>query len=360
MAEEEEEFPHIVIDNGTRYSKVGFSGEEGPRGVFPTCIGYNIGCEAENNRGEFFKIVYPIENGVIYNWDDMEKIWDYIFTYKLRVDPVEHNVMLTESPMNTRYEREKMAQHMFETFNVGGLYIANKAVLPLYNAGNFTGIVVDSGEHATYIVSIFDRFSLPQSVIDLDLGGNDLTEFMMKLLDKTGYRATTSAEKEIARYIKEKACYVALDFEEEFKSVEPFDYELPDGSHLIIKDQRIRCPEVLFKPDMINKNGNISQACVDSIQKCDIDIRKDLYNCIVLSGGNSMYKGLPERFTKVIKSLAPESMKEEIKIIASPEGKFATWIGGCILTSIPSFECMWITKTEYEENGEYAVHRKCF
>ena len=376
MTEEEgESKPHIIIDNGTGYCKAGLSGEEGPRAVFPACVGYPkyasgmvggykkeffVGADAEAKRG-VLKLNYPIEHGVVNNWDDMEKIWGHVFTNELRVAPEEHNVMLTEAPMNPKENREKMAQIMFETFNVPGLYIAIQAVLSLYSAGKFTGIVADSGDGVTHFVPIFDGYSLPHAVIRLDLAGRDLTEFMMKLLTETGQRFSTTAEKEIVKAIKEKACYVALDFEEELKSVEPFDYELPDGTHVIVKDQRIRCPEALFKPSMVGKEGNgIGQTCYDSIQKCDIDVRKDLYNCVVLSGGTSMYNGLPERLTKEIKALAPESMKEEVKVIASPERKFAVWIGGSILSSISTFESMWITKTEYEESGATIVHRKCF
>ena len=375
--EEGESKPHIIIDNGTGYCKAGLSGEEGPRAVFPPCVGYLkyasrcfvpgekkeffVGADAEAKSG-LLKLNYPIEHGVVNNWDDMEKIWGHVFTNELRVAPEEHNVMLTEAPMNPKENREKMAQIMFETFNVPGLYIAIQAVLSLYSAGKFTGIVADSGEGVTQFIPIFDGYSLPYAVFRLDLAGRDLTEFMMKLLTEAGQRFSTKAEKEnIVKPVKEKACYVALDFEEELKSVEPFDYELPDGTHVIVKDQRIRCPEALFKPSMVGKEGNgIGQTCYDSIQKCDIDVRKDLYNCVVLSGGTSMYNGLPERLTKEIKALAPESMKEEVKVIASPERKFAVWIGGSILSSISTFESMWITKTEYEESGATIVHRKCF
>ena len=374
--EEGESKPHIIIDNGTGYCKAGLSGEEGPRAVFPPCVGYLkyasrcfvpgekkeffVGADAEAKSG-LLKLNYPIEHGVVNNWDDMEKIWGHVFTNELRVAPEEHNVMLTEAPMNPKENREKMAQIMFETFNVPGLYIAIQAVLSLYSAGKFTGIVADSGDGVTHFVPIFDGYSLPHAVIRLDLAGRDLTEYMMKLLTETGQRFSTTAEKEIVKAIKEKSCYVALDFEEELKSVEPYDYELPDGTHVIVKDQRIRCPEALFKPAMVGKEGNgIGQTCYDSIQKCDIDVRKDLYNCVVLSGGTSMYNGLPERLTKEIKALAPESMKEEVKVIASPERKFAVWIGGSILSSISTFESMWITKTEYEESGATIVHRKCF
>ncbi len=183
----------------------------------------------------------------------------------------------------------------------------------------------------------------------------------MKLLSERGVKFSTNAEKEIVKAIKEKSCYMALDLYEELQSCEPYDYELPDGTHIIIKDQRIRCPEALFKPELVGKEDNgISQICFDSIQKCDIDVRRDLYNCIVLSGGSSMYNGLPERLTKEIKALAPQSIKEEVQVIASPERKYAVWIGWSSLSSSSSFETMWITKKEYEEFGATIVHKKCF
>ena len=371
---EENYLPNIIIDNGTGYCKAGLSQEEGPRSVFPSVVGYPkyksrlkqekeffVGADAEAKRG-VLKLSYPIEKGVVINWDDMEKIWEYVFVDQLRVDPTNHhNVLLTEPPLNPKENREKMAEIMFETFNVPGLYIAIQAVLSLYSAGKFTGMCIDSGEGITQFVPIFDGYSLPHAISKVDLAGRDLTEFLAKILLETGQRFSTPAEKEIVKAIKEKSCYLALDYEEELKAVEPFDYELPDGSHVVIKDQRIRCPEALFKPAMIGKVGNgIAQICYDSIQKCDIDIRKDFYNCIVLSGGNTMFNGLPERFTKEMRYLVPYSMREETKVIASPERKYAVWIGGSILSSISTFKSQWITKTEYEEYGATIVQRKCF
>ena len=371
---EEEERPNIIIDNGTGYCKAGFSGEEGPRAVFPACVGYskyekNVGCykkdffigaDAEEKRG-VLTLNYPIEHGVVNNWDDMEKIWGHVFTNELRVAPEEHKVLLTEAPLNPKENKEKMAQIMFETFGVPGLYIAIQAVLTLYSAGKIIGIVLDSGDGVTHAVPIFEGYSLPHAVMRIDLAGRDLTEYMLKLLAEIGTRFSTTAEKEIAKSVKEKSCYVALDFEEELKSVKPYDYELPDGNHIIIKDQRIRCPEALFKPSLIGKEGNgIAQACYDSIQKCDIDLRRDFYSSILLSGGTTMLEGFPERIQKEIGKLAPESMRMEMKITAKPDRKFAVWIGGSILSTTSGTESMWIIKEEYEESGATIVHRKCF
>ena len=370
--------PNIIIDIGACYCKACLNGDEGPRAVFSSMVGYPkysscmvgeegedkkeffVGDDAEAKRG-VLKLSYPIECGEVNNWDDVEKIWGNIFTNELRVYPEEHNIMIIESLNNPKEKREKIAQIMFETFNVPGLYIANSAVLSLISAGKFFGIAIDSGEDFTHFVPIHEGVGISHAYIHENYAGRDLTLFLMKLLNESGYRFSTSFEKEIVKSIKEKACYVASDLSEELKWVEPYDYELPDGTHIIIKDQRIRCPEALFKPELIGKDGvGIAEACNYSIQKCDIDIKKDLYNCIVLSGGNSMFNGFKERLEKEIKYIAPDSMKEEVKVIASPERKYAIWIGGAILSTISTFESSWITKTEYEEYGATIVHRKCF
>ena len=372
--DDDEKRPNIIIDNGGGYIKAGFSGEEGPSAVFQTMVGYPknhvensgdkkdyyVGKDAEDKIEEL-KLNYPIEYGIVKNWDDMEKIWGHIFTNELRVDPEEYNVMLTEVPQNPKENRENMIRIMFETFNVDKFYLSNPALLSMYSAGKFSGFVVDLGEGICQFCPIFDGYPSPTHIIIQKLGGRELTEYMVKNLQGQGHSFYTSAKKEIAKNIKEKACYVALYFEDEFKYIEPFDYELPDGEHIVLKDLRIRCPEILFKPQMIGIEigiYNIGETCYNSIQKCDIDKRKDLYNCIILSGGTSMFNGLPERLTKDIKYLAPDSMKEEVKVIASPERKFASWIGGSILSSISTFD-MWITKYEYEESGVNIVHRKC-
>jgi len=95
-----------------------------------------------------------------------------------------------------------------------------------------------------------------------------------------------------------------------------------------------------------------------SIMKCDVDVRRDLYGNIVLSGGTTMFPGIAERVNKEVVALAPSSMK--IRVIAPPERKFSVWIGGSILSSLSTFQTMWITKSEYDESGPAIVHRKCF
>jgi actin beta/gamma 1 len=282
--------------------------------------------EAQSKRG-VLTLKYPIERGIVKNWDDMEKIWHQTFYNELRVAPEEHLVLLTESPFNPYANRERVTQIMFETFNVPAMYIDIQAVLSLYATGRYSGCVVYSGDGVTHTVPVYDGHAFPHTIVTLDLAGSDLTNNLMRILKERGYNFTTSAEREIVREMKEKVTYVALDFDAETKhasetSALEKSYELPDGNVVVIGSERFRCPEVLFQPSLIGKETEGIHTCTfNTIMKCDAEIRRDLYANIILSGGNTMFPGIAERMTKELTALAPGTMK--IKVLAPPERKYS-------------------------------------
>ncbi|KHJ92005.1 Actin [Oesophagostomum dentatum] len=368
----------LVIDNGSALCKAGFAGDDAPKVVFSSVVGRNrhpmvairfgngesyVGHQAQNMRG-VLSLRYPIQQGKVTSWEDMEKIWDYTFTSELRVSPEDRPVLLTEPPLNPKRNREKMSQIMFETFNTPAVYVAMQSVLSMFAAGRSAGIVLETGEGVTHAVPIYEGYALPHAIQRLDLAGHSLTDYLMRILTERGYTFTTTADREIVRDIKEKLCYVAPNFEQELAitsscSSREQRYQLPDGQVITLGDERFRCPEVLFKPHLVGRESlGIHEITHKCIMKCDVDIRKIFYGNILLSGGTSMLPGFAERMQQEIQLLVPNTVR--VKTVASPERKYSAWIGGSILASLSSFEKLWVSKQDYEESGPSVIHRKCF
>ncbi|ETO08976.1 actin [Reticulomyxa filosa] len=192
----------------------------------------------------------------------------------------------------------------------------------------------------------------------MDIGGQDLTDFLMKLLIEKGYSFTTSAEREIVRDIKEKLCLISSQYDEEMKTIKESSYELPDGNVITVGNEKLGCPEAMFRPSLIGREQiGLDQAIANCIRNCDINLRKDLYCNIVIGGGNSMFSGFDQRLTKELTLTAPNELP--VKVCAKENRKYSAFIGGSILSSLTPFQEMWFSKEQYDEHGPTLVHKKC-
>lgn len=197
-----------------------------------------VGPKAEEHRG-LLSLRYPMEHGIVTDWNDMEKIWSYIYSKdQLSTFSEEHPVLLTEAPLNPRQNREKSAEIFFESFNVPALFVSMQAVLSLYSTGRTTGVVLDSGDGVTHAVPIYEGFAMPHSIMRVDIAGRDVSRYLRLLLRKEGINFNTTAEFETVRTIKEKACYLASNpLKEETLDTEHIAYTLPDGNTLQVNQR---------------------------------------------------------------------------------------------------------------------------
>ncbi|CEP61843.1 actin-related protein 1 LALA0_S04e01970g [Lachancea lanzarotensis] len=368
----------IVLDNGSGIIKAGFSGEERPQCIEYSLVGtpkYSkvmagglssdsqlVGNAAQRERG-LLRLRYPLEHGIVQDWNSLEDLWTYVLQDALKLkNTKDHPILVTEAPLNPSRNREKMCELLFDLFNMPAVYVSIQAVLALYAGGRTTGCVLDCGDGVCHSVPVYDGFTLPTAVRRMDVAGRDVTEFLQLLLRKsTGVSLFSSSEKEIVRIVKEKACYVATDVASEESKYGGLDglkahtkFKLPDGKILSMGAEKFRAPEVLFRPQLIGSEGDgVAELCNQSILKVDLDLRSSLYSNVVLSGGSTLFPGFGDRLLNELRIKCGSSNK--IKIFAPPERKHSTWIGGSILAGLSTFEKIWITKAEWQENPQ-CVH----
>jgi actin-related protein 2 len=247
------------------------------------------------------------------------------------------------------------------------VYVAIQAVLALYAQGLSSGVVVDSGDGVTHIVPVYESTVLNHLTRRLDIAGRDVTRHLINLLLRRGYAFNRTADFETVRQIKEKFCYVSYDLDYDNKLAEETTvliekYELPDGRTIKIGPERFQAPECLFQPHLVDcEQPGIAEYLFNTIQAADVDVRSSLFKAIVLSGGSSMYPGLPSRLEKELKQLwltrvlngNPERLsKFKVRIEDPPRRRHMVFLGGAVLANIMHDNAhTWITKQEWEEQG---------
>lgn len=365
MSHKDFSFPTVIIDNGSHAMKAGFSGDYQPKESFPTylwrqtgMIGMGdtpiaIGERASGYRREHLR--FPIRRGRIVDWDDMEAIWRRIFSHYLSSELESNNVLLTESPsvVNSKQDREKMVEVMFDSMELPSVYIANQAVMTLFGSDKVNGVVLESGDGSSHIVPVYEGYALNHAIESLDLGGLDVTEYLKKKFIERN-------QPEIMHFvtvetIKEKHCFISCEDCEVKKENEKISYELPDGTVLLLGDELYEASECLFNPSLIDfKCKGIHECIIPSIEKCDQDIRKEMYRNIVLGGGNTLMKGFRNRIEKECNKISPI----ELSIRQTNDGTLSSWCGASIFAQTSQFIDLSISKKEYQECGSKIVHRK--
>jgi len=357
------------------------------------------------------KLIYPCKNGVIsgsQNMEHMRSLWDHLYKDKIDLPRQDHPVLLTEAVNNPIRNRVETAKIFFEQFSVPALYFAPPPVLSLYASARLTGCVLDVGHGLSSVVPVCEGFAIPHAIQRIDLGGDEITKYFAHLLRESGCKLNrTSSELEIVRKIKEEECELRVgapsaiggigamtnarsmgrgtgggddaknnaDYQYINDDLSLGDgatgvmgaastgnapkYELPDGTVLSIGSARWRAPEILFKPSLIGAEyGGIQDCIFDCINKCDLDLRRNLYKEIVLTGGTTQTKNFGRRLVTELQDKVAK--KAKIKVYAPMNRNFIAWIGGSLLATLVGFRPMWVTKADHDECGASILFRKSF
>jgi len=386
--DEDYEYPPIIIDNGTGSIKAGFGviNDDEPSVICESIVGHSkrtdieysdiyFGFQAINKENKL-ALSRPIKQGIVQNWDDMQLLWQHILSDQLKCtdeDIEDSTIIMSETPLNPRAERERAIQQWFETFNVSAYYTQNTAVFELYSHGQTTGMSVGVGFDSSYTVPIYQGYALGHAINKTDIGGRTVENYLAKLLYAQGYKLDSAEimnKVELIENMKQTHCYVSEDYNTEMKQRETaawkktnvMKYHLPDGTDISLGSDRFVCGEIFFQPNLIGGHYSSFKSIVEnayaSLLSVNVDVRNDISSMITVNGGGSLLKGFVERFERDLCSIVPASLKIDVK--AKSKRQSAVFTGATLLSSLPLFKELCITSEEYEESGPMIVGRKCF
>ncbi|CAD7695505.1 unnamed protein product [Ostreobium quekettii] len=364
----------IVCDAGEWMIRAGFAGATEPVVAFPDILGrlravfgpagrndLFIGDEAYRMSG-ILSLRQPIENNSVKSFDDLETIWSYLFNGKLGIHPMEHCMLVTEPPLCPKRTRERMTQVFIETYNVPAVFMANKAVLPLYAHGMTTGVVLDSGEGRSWAVPVYEGYALPHAVRSSWVSGHELTDRFMALLAMRGLPFGDKGDRKAVRRIKEEICYVSREFDFDVLSrttEAEVVHELPDGQIIGVGAERFIAPEALFNPSIVGMNdAGVHDLVAEAISASDHDVQRMLADNVVIAGGSTMFPNFVERLEGELHGALPKGMAPTV--VSKGPRDWLTWLGGSTLAHLSSFPAMCVSREEYAEAGPAVMNRRSF
>ncbi|CDS35954.1 actin 6a [Echinococcus multilocularis] len=401
----------IVLDLGSHTLRGGFAGEDTPKIDMPSYVGC-ISPKGDSSVTkriigtniyvpyERMEITSFVKEGLIEDWDVFEDVVSHIINFLIPVEKSQHPILLSEPSWNPKLKREKLTEILFEKFEVPAFYLAKSAALACFANGRHTGLVLDCGASCASAVPVYDGRVLLQGVVRTPLAGDFIARQCAKLIKeelKTEpipyYRVAAKdpvKDREAPRWIEKKLppltdsfkSFMEQNLMEDFaatvlqisderydqgqmETIPTISYEFPNGYNVELGHERFQIPEALFDPSVLPQSGGSSELSMShivssSISLCDIDIRPNLYNNIVVVGGTSLIVGFTDRLQRDLGLKTPSSMRLKVNFPSSlMERRFSNWVGGSILGSLGTFQQMWISRHEYEEFGKSIIEKKC-
>ena len=425
-----DEIGGVVFDFGSNSIRAGFAGEDTPKADLPTNIGVltldpediNYGSSGRKYYIGTNKVRLPIENmeienlikdGMISDWELFERILEHLYTFSIQSQSSFHPVVMSEAAWNSRSNREKLTEIMFEKFSIPAFFLVKSPVLAAFAHGRTCGIVLDSGAEQTAAVPVHDGYVLKNGIVRSPLAGDFITRQCIEYFKSSDvelvplycvgskeqvvegappvWKKKTNIGKTTCSYHDFMVKDLIQDFtagvlqvntdvcydKESISQMPRVSYDFPNGYNASFGEERFRIPEGLFDCSMIishssiktvGSTGSVSasttlsmgEAVQNAVGLCDIDIRAALYGNVIVTGGNSLILGFTERLNKDLGSRIPSNVK--LKVVSNSgtaERRFSTWVGGSILGSLGSFHQLWISKQEFEETGKNIVEKKC-
>ena len=358
---------HIIIDIGSNTIKCGFNYEPYPRYIIPNVIGkiksnsfspirdyneYYCGFDAIYNSPSL-DITYPkIENNGKFllteeGQNHIEGLFSYLLDEKFKTH--EYAVFIIDSIFTSSKEREIIAQILYEKFKIFQLHFEPQSIMTLYSTSKTSGLVVQSGETTTEIVPIIEGYIISQGICNFPISGHQLTNKFENAYRDIFDINNVSNSYWMAQKIKEQFSEIlpsSQAFEELIskKEKDKKEFILPDGNTVELGDEIYEIPESIFNPNIMEiQSENLPKCIVNSINRCDISTRKELFNNIILGGGNTFIKGFDTRLKSEIDAIK----KRNCGIINLEERKYSAWIGASIISSLSNFNKKWISKSDY-------------
>ncbi|BFZ64981.1 Actin-related protein 4 [Saitoella coloradoensis] len=389
-----DEVSALVLDPGSAWTRAGYAGEDTPKSIVPTTYGYLPPADDSSKSSYIIgdlelsfprpsmEIKNPMSDGVIQDWDAETQIWEYALKKRLKAEPKEHPLLITEPAWNQPKNREKAMEVAFETLEVPAFYLAKGAVCAAFANGKATGLVVDVGAGQASVTPVYDGFVLKKGVVHNTYAGNAIDTHLQTQLTAQKIplnprylisrrvavepgaqptptlrdtKATESyhayAQSRVINEYKESVCATwegPGPFDERASAGRPGrTFEFPDGyNNTFSGASRYAAPELLF-----TSPHSLTTLILQSINACDADLRPLLYSSILVTGSTTLLPGFADRLVSELQAAAPGA---KVRVQApgnSVERGCASWIGGSILASLGTFHQMWVSRQEYDEAG---------